>query len=150
VYEPFHNNQKLFLDGLIKNCLLERKQPEPAPILEVEEQAEDIPFVPRLLERRVFRENRNDDSFTIDEARRVIYINRRFMGNPVWTRRGTGSPQLPSADHPSAVDHPFGSSRDAVETQRDLDEAIAGDDDHDDCGHDESVCDTFDDHLTYG
>jgi hypothetical protein len=37
-----------------------------------------------------------------------------------------------------------------AETQRDFDEAIAGDDYVDDCGHDESVCDTFDDHLTYG
>jgi hypothetical protein len=27
--------------------------------------------------------------------------------------------------------------------------AIAGDDDDDDRGHDESVCDMFDDHLTY-
>jgi hypothetical protein len=36
-----------------------------------------------------------------------------------------------------------------VKTQRDFDEAIAGDDDDDDCGRDESVCDTFDDHLTY-
>ena len=42
------------------------------------------------------------------------------------------------------------STFDEVETQRDFDEAIAGDDDDDDCGHDESVCDTFDDHLTYG
>jgi hypothetical protein len=42
------------------------------------------------------------------------------------------------------------STFDEVETQRDFDEAIAGDDDDDDCGHDESVCDMFDDHLTYG
>ena len=42
------------------------------------------------------------------------------------------------------------STFDEVETQRDFDEAIAGDDADDDCGHDESVCDTFDDHLTYG
>ena len=41
------------------------------------------------------------------------------------------------------------STFDEVETQRDFDEAIAGDDDDVDCGHDESVCDTFDDHLTY-
>jgi hypothetical protein len=26
---------------------------------------------------------------------------------------------------------------------------IAGEDDDDDCGHDETVCDMFDDHLTY-
>eukprot|EP00976_Prorocentrum_cordatum_P110650 1195237-Prorocentrum_minimum.AAC.4 len=77
----FNNNQKLFLDGLIKNCQLERKQlyemPEPPPILEQPEQPEDIPFVPRLPEQRVFRENRNMDKFTIDEARRVVHINRR-------------------------------------------------------------------------
>jgi hypothetical protein len=43
------------------------------------------------------------------------------------------------------------STFDEVDMQRDFDEAIiAGDDDDDDCGHDESVCDTFDDHLTYG
>ena len=41
------------------------------------------------------------------------------------------------------------STFDEVETQRDFDEAIAGDDDDNDCGHDESVCDTFDDHITY-
>jgi hypothetical protein len=43
------------------------------------------------------------------------------------------------------------STFDEVETQRDFDEAIAGDDDDDDddCGHDESVCDMFDDYLTY-
>ena len=40
------------------------------------------------------------------------------------------------------------STFDQVETQRDFNEAIAGDDDDDDdCGHDESVCDTLDDHL---
>ena len=43
------------------------------------------------------------------------------------------------------------STFDEAETQRDFDEAIAGDDYDDDCGHDESVCDTFDDHLiSYG
>ena len=77
----FNNNQKLFLDGLIKNCQLERKQlyemPEPPPILEIPEQPEDIPFVPRLPEQRVFRENRNMDTFTKMEADRVIHINRR-------------------------------------------------------------------------
>ena len=41
------------------------------------------------------------------------------------------------------------STFDEVEMQRDFDEAIAGDDDDDNCGHDESVCDAFDDHLTY-
>jgi hypothetical protein len=51
-----------------------------------------------------------------------------------------------SALHESGSDSTF----DEVETQRDFDEAIAGDDDDDDCGHDESVCDTFDDFLTYG
>jgi hypothetical protein len=41
---------------------------------------------------------------------------------------------------------------DEAEAQRDSsNEAIAGDDYDDDCGHDESVCDTFDDHLiSYG
>jgi hypothetical protein len=47
---------------------------------------------------------------------------------------------------PPYVDRTF----DEAEMQRDFDEAIAGDDYDDDCGHDESVCDTFDDHLTYG
>ena len=42
------------------------------------------------------------------------------------------------------------STFDEVETQRDFDQAITGDDDDDDCGHDESVCDTLNDHLTYG
>ena len=42
------------------------------------------------------------------------------------------------------------STFDEEETQREFDEAIAGDDDYDDYGHDESVFDTFDDHLTYG
>jgi hypothetical protein len=39
-----------------------------------------------------------------------------------------------------------------AETQRDFNEAVAGDDYGDgyDRGHDESVCDTFDEHLTYG
>jgi hypothetical protein len=39
-----------------------------------------------------------------------------------------------------------------AKTQRDFDEAVAGDDYGDDCdgGHDESVCDMFDEHLTYG
>jgi len=79
--EGFDGNQILFLDGLIKNCQLERKQsyemPEPAPILEVPVEPEDIPFVQRLPERRVLKENRNNDTFAIDEARRVIYVNRR-------------------------------------------------------------------------
>ena len=39
---------------------------------------------------------------------------------------------------------------DEEETQREFDEAIAGDDDYNDYGHDARVCDTFDDHLTYG
>ena len=42
------------------------------------------------------------------------------------------------------------STFDEEETQREFDEAIAGDDYYDDYGHDESVFDTFDDHLTYG
>jgi hypothetical protein len=79
--EGFDGNQILFLDGLIKNCQLERKQsyemPEPAPILEVPVEPKDIPFVQRLPERRVFKENRNNDTFAIDEARRVIYVKRR-------------------------------------------------------------------------
>jgi hypothetical protein len=37
-----------------------------------------------------------------------------------------------------------------IRSECEFDEAIAGDDDDDDCGHDESVCDTFDDRLTYG
>ena len=42
------------------------------------------------------------------------------------------------------------STFDEEETQREFDEAIAEDEDYDDYGHDESVFDTFDDHLTYG
>jgi hypothetical protein len=42
------------------------------------------------------------------------------------------------------------STFDEAETQRDFDEAIAGDDDDDDCGYDESVYVTIDDHLIYG
>jgi hypothetical protein len=42
------------------------------------------------------------------------------------------------------------STFDEEETQREFDEAIAGDDYYDDYGHDESVFDTFDDHLIYG
>jgi hypothetical protein len=44
--EGFDGNQILFLDGLIKNCQLERKQlyemPEPAPILKVPIEPKDI------------------------------------------------------------------------------------------------------------
>jgi hypothetical protein len=47
---------------------------------------------------------------------------------------------------PPACDNTF----DEVETQRDFDEAITKNNDDDDCGHDESVFDTCDDHLTYG
>jgi hypothetical protein len=42
------------------------------------------------------------------------------------------------------------STFDEEETQREFDEAIAGDHYYDDYGHDESVFDTFVDHLTYG
>ncbi len=79
--QGFDGNQLEFVNRLATNSTLERKHlyelPPPPPILEVPEQPEDIPFVPRLPEREVFKENQDPDTFTIDEAKRVIHINRR-------------------------------------------------------------------------
>ena len=77
----FDDNQKEFLKSLVKNMQRERKilyeMPRPQPLLEVPIQAEDIPFVARLPEQQVFKENRNSNTFTVDEAKRVIHVNRR-------------------------------------------------------------------------
>lgn len=80
--ESFDDNQLEFIDGLVKLCEHERHQlyvlPPPPPVLEVPEEPEDIIFIPRLPETQFFAENRDIKTFTIDEAFRVIHVNRRF------------------------------------------------------------------------
>jgi hypothetical protein len=77
--EAFDNNQLSFLDNLVQNCKIERKQlyemPPPQPIVEAPI-IPNIPFVLKLPVERFFSENTNKDTFTIDEARTVIHGNR--------------------------------------------------------------------------
>ena len=78
--EAFDNNQLEFLDNLVQNCKIERKQlyelPKPQPIVEAPI-IPDIPFVQKLPVRKTFKKNTNKDTFTIDEARTVIHGSRK-------------------------------------------------------------------------
>jgi hypothetical protein len=77
--EAFDYNQLSFLDNLVQNCKIERKQlyemPPPQPIVEAPI-IPNIPFVQKLPAERFFSENKNKDTFTIDEVRTVIHGNR--------------------------------------------------------------------------
>jgi hypothetical protein len=74
--EGFDDNQTTFLDNLVQNCQVERKQlyemPPPQPIVEAPV-TPDIPFVQKLPAKRFFSANTNKDTFTIDETRTVIH-----------------------------------------------------------------------------
>jgi hypothetical protein len=74
--EGFDDNQTTFLDNLVQNCQIERKQlyemPPPQPIVEAPV-TPDIPFVQKLPAKRFFSANTNKDTFTIDETRTVIH-----------------------------------------------------------------------------
>jgi hypothetical protein len=72
--EGFDDNQTLFLDNLVENCKIEKKQlfemPPPQPI--VEAPVIPIPFYPKIAKNTFFSEHTNKETFTIDEARTVI------------------------------------------------------------------------------
>ena len=77
--EAFDNNQLAFLDNLVQNCKIERKQlyemPSPHSIVEAPI-IRDIPFVQKIPPERFFSENKNKDTFTTDEVRTVIHGSR--------------------------------------------------------------------------